>query len=49
MNVTRAVRSSLARIGEHSPSLGKHLRATVRTGTSCSYTPDPLAPVDRRL
>ncbi len=49
VNVTRAIRSSLARIGEHSPSLGKHLRATVRTGTFCSYTPDPLALVDWRL
>ena len=49
VNVTRAIRSSLARIGEHSPALGRHLEAAVRTGTFCSYCPDPLAPIDWRL
>jgi hypothetical protein len=42
--VTRAIRQSIARIGEHHPALGEHLRRTIRTGTYCSYSPDPRAP-----
>jgi tetratricopeptide (TPR) repeat protein len=45
VNVTRAIRSAIERIDEHGPDLGKHLSATVRTGTFCSYQPDPRAPV----
>ena len=41
VNVTRAIKSALGRITEQSPALGKHLEATLRTGTFCSYTPDP--------
>jgi tetratricopeptide (TPR) repeat protein len=42
--VTRAVRQAMARIGEHLPQLGEHLRRTIRTGTYCAYFPDPRAP-----
>jgi hypothetical protein len=49
VSVTRAIRSSLARIGEESPELGKHFERTVRTGTFCVYDPDPRAPIDWRL
>jgi hypothetical protein len=45
VSVTRAIKAALARIAEHSPSLGRHLRATVRTGTFCVYEPDPRVPV----
>jgi tetratricopeptide (TPR) repeat protein len=45
VNVTRAVRATLSRIATHSPALGRHLDATVRTGTFCSYQPDPRVPV----
>ncbi len=45
VNVTRAIRGVLERITEHSPELGRHLTTTVRTGTFCSYQPDPLSPV----
>jgi hypothetical protein len=45
VGVTRAVRQSMARIGEHHPGLGEHLNSTVRTGTYCGYFPDPRAPV----
>jgi hypothetical protein len=45
ISVTRAIRSAIARIAVHSPSLGAHLEATIRTGTYCSYTPDPRAPI----
>ncbi len=41
VNVTRAIKAAVARIVEQSPTLGKHLDATLRTGTFCSYTPDP--------
>jgi hypothetical protein len=45
LSVTRAVRSAMQRIGEQHPELGAHLSATVRTGTFCSYTPDPRTTV----
>ncbi|HSK94058.1 MAG TPA: AAA family ATPase [Candidatus Angelobacter sp.] len=46
LSVTRAIRLSMARIAEHSAGLGDHLEATIRTGTYCSYRPDPRVPVD---
>lgn len=45
ISVTRAIKAALDRIEAESPALGAHLRTTVRTGTFCSYTPDPRAPV----
>ena len=45
LNVTRAIRSGVQRIAAANPELGEHLRLTVRTGTFCSYQPDPAAPV----
>jgi hypothetical protein len=47
--VTRAVRQAIARIGEHHPPLGEHLSRTIRTGTYCSYAPDPRAPAGWRF
>ena len=41
VNVTRAIRTAIARIAASHPSLGQHLAQTIRTGTACSYTPDP--------
>ncbi|MEX2554934.1 MAG: AAA family ATPase [Actinomycetota bacterium] len=41
VNVTRAIKAAVARLAEQSPPLGAHLDATLRTGTFCSYTPDP--------
>ncbi len=49
LNVTRAIKSALANIDRHHPVLGRHLRATIRTGTFCSYSPDPRIPVDWHL
>jgi len=49
VNVTRAIRAAVTRIREHSPALGRHLDVTLRTGTFCSYVPDPRAPSDWRL
>jgi tetratricopeptide (TPR) repeat protein len=44
VSVTRAIRSSLTRIESQSAALGAHFAATVRTGTYCSYVPDPRVP-----
>ncbi len=49
VSVTRAIRSALARIAAQNPELGAHLDATIRTGTFCSYTPDPRAPIAWQL
>jgi hypothetical protein len=48
VNITRAIRAALARIRAHSPALADHLDATIHTGTFCSYTPDPRAPISWR-
>jgi tetratricopeptide (TPR) repeat protein len=45
VSVTKAIRSAMDRIRDHSASLGNHLATTIRTGTFCSYTPDPRIPV----
>jgi hypothetical protein len=44
-SVTRALRYAVARIAEHHPPLADHLARTLRTGTYCSYRPDPQAGV----
>jgi len=44
VSVTRALRQALSRIQEHSPSLAQHLDRAIRTGTYCSYLPDPRTP-----
>jgi predicted ATPase len=38
--VTQRVRAAICRIDELHPRLGRHLQASVRTGTFCSYTPE---------
>lgn len=40
VSVTRAVRLAMSRLEAELPALGAHLRATIRTGTYCSYQPD---------
>ena len=46
VNVTRAISSALRKIAEHHDALGRHLEATIKTGTFCSYVPDPRMPVE---
>ena len=41
------VRDALGRIEQAHPDLGRHLRETIATGTSCAYA--PAAPVDWEL
>ncbi|MGD9530690.1 MAG: hypothetical protein AB7V44_28435, partial [Pseudonocardia sp.] len=45
--VTARIRDALGRIDHEHPALAAHLRASVRTGTSCRY--DPPEPVRWRL
>ena len=49
VGVTRAVRKAIGQIGEHHPQLGEHLAGAIRTGTSCTYLPDPRASAEWRL
>jgi hypothetical protein len=44
VSVTRALRAAIARMSNANPTLGRHLDSTVRTGTFCSYAPDPRVP-----
>src|SRR5690242_9132662 len=39
LNVTRAIRSAIARIRDRAPAAAAHLDQAVRTGTRCSYFP----------
>jgi Mg-chelatase subunit ChlD len=41
VRVTHTIRRALARIAEHHAVLNEHLRATIKTGASCAYLPDP--------
>jgi hypothetical protein len=45
LNVTRAIRTAIARIDAANPTLGRHLMRRVRTGTFCVYLPDPRVEV----
>jgi non-specific serine/threonine protein kinase len=39
LNVTRAIRSAIAKIRDRAPAAAAHLDRAVRTGTRCSYSP----------
>ena len=45
LNVTRAIRTAIARLDASNPALGRHLMRRVRTGTFCMYLPDPRVAV----
>ncbi len=44
LNVTRAIKAVIRRIGDGDADLGRYLESTVRTGMYCSYVPDPRFP-----
>jgi tetratricopeptide (TPR) repeat protein len=44
VSVTKAIRSAIGHLGDQLPDLGRHLAATVHTGSRCVYQPDPRAP-----
>jgi len=45
LNVTRAMKAAIDRIGRNDPALGQLLNKSIKTGTFCSYAPDPAAVV----
>ncbi|TMD09493.1 MAG: hypothetical protein E6J01_01715 [Chloroflexi bacterium] len=45
ISVTKSIKAALNSIAAANPTLGRHLDSTIRTGTFCSYSPDPQAPV----
>jgi len=47
--VARSLRYTLAELARHHRPAADHLRASVHTGTYCSYLPDPLAVVTWRV
>lgn len=49
LNVTRATKAAIDRIGRNDPDLARWLSKSIRTGTFCSYLPDPAAQVSWRL
>ena len=48
-SVARSLRYALAELAAHHPDVAQHLRTSLRTGTYCSYQPDPFARVDWML
>jgi predicted ATPase/class 3 adenylate cyclase len=49
VSVRKAIAKAVAHIAERHADLGLLLSTTVRTGTYCSYTPDPRVPVEWSL
>ncbi len=45
VNVTRAIRTTIKRISDGDARLGRYLATTIKTGTFCSYRPDPRLPI----
>jgi hypothetical protein len=45
VSATRALRSTLQRIRANDEALAGHLDLTIKTGTFCSYAPDPGTPL----
>ena len=45
LRVTKAIKAAARKIGTQHPALGHHLRTTIRTGSFCSYIPDPTKPI----
>ncbi len=49
VRVTNAIRAAITRIAENHATLGRHLDVSIRTGTLCSYRPDPSGPLSWQL
>lgn len=49
VNAAKNLKDALQRVAEALPAAGEHLKATVKTGVFCSYTPDPRAPIEWRM
>jgi len=48
-SVARSLRYALTEISNHHPAAAEHLRSSLRTGTYCSYQPDPFARIEWQL
>jgi hypothetical protein len=46
VNVTRAIRTAITKITDSHPALGQYLAQTIKTGTFCTYIPEPNLSVD---
>jgi DNA-binding NarL/FixJ family response regulator len=49
LNVTRAIKATVARLGEHDSALGEHLFRSLSTGRMCEYRPRATDPVSWRV
>jgi hypothetical protein len=45
LNVTRTIRTAAKRISEHHAALGQLLESCIKTGSFCSYIPNPRVPI----
>lgn len=45
VNVTKTIKTAVKKITANDPLLGRYFTTTIKTGTFCSYTPDPRFPV----
>lgn len=49
VNVTKGIKTALAKIAEHSSLLEHYLGTSIKTGLFCSYTPPPFSPISWEL
>jgi hypothetical protein len=49
VSVRKAIAKAIAHIADHDADLALLLSTTVKTGSYCSYVPDPRLPVDWTL
>jgi non-specific serine/threonine protein kinase len=49
LSVTRAIKIAVRNISRNDDSLGRYLASTIKTGTFCSYSPDPHPPIRSKL
>lgn len=49
LRVTKAIKAAVRKISTQHPALGHHLDSTIRTGSFCTYVPDPTKPIRWRL
>ena len=49
VSVTRTLKAAVRKIAENDEQLGRYLGTTIKTGTFCSYTPEPYMSVSWKL
>ncbi len=49
IRITNAIRAAVSRIETHHPTLGAHLKLSIKTGAVCSYRPDPAVEIKWKL